>query len=310
MAGLGKSFVLVNPNAANGSAGRQWPRVKKILQGEIGPFDFVLTREPGEATERVREALSRGTDTVLSYGGDGTHNEVVNGFFHGHKKVSPGARLGVLAHGTGSDLVKTLKIPRSTEEAVRVIMEGAMRRLDVGRLTLMDPSGNRVHRYFLNIASFGMGGAVDDKVNRTTKVFGGFASFLWATLSTWFGYRNQEVHLQGGEGQTWSGHVVNVAVANGQYFGGGMHIAPRAKMDDGYFDVVVLGNLNKAEAIAIGPKIYRGTHLDHPKVYSFRTKSLGADSSEKVLLDVDGEQPGSLPSHFEIVPGTLPVILP
>jgi YegS/Rv2252/BmrU family lipid kinase len=310
VAELGRTYVVVNPSSANGLVGRRWTGIRETLAERIGSFDVGITQGTGDATRIVREALAKGYDTVVSLGGDGTHNEVVNGFFGGSGPVRPEARLGLLARGTGSDLSKTLKIPKNVEGAIRVLQTGTVRRVDVGRTRLTDHQGREVARHFINIGSFGISGAVDDKVNRTTKRCGGFASFFWGSLTTWLRYRNQEVAIRCGEGQTWSGRIVNIAVANGQYFGGGMHIAPHARMDDGLFDVIILGDLGRAEALRVGRGIYRGTHLGCPKVEHFRTRYLEACSSERVLLDLDGEQPGRLPARFEVVSGILPLIVP
>lgn len=310
MPGLGEVCVVVNPRSANGEVGRRWESLRRALRAEIGAFESVLTRGPGDATERVREALVRGFHTIVSLGGDGTHNEVVNGFFDGRTQVSPDARLGVLGRGTGSDLIRSLGIPRDPLAAIRVLGEGVARKVDLGLVRFVDHQEREAHRYFVNIASFGIGGDVDDRVNRSTKRFGGFVSFFRASLAAWLHYRNQEVHLRGAEGRTWSGKVVNVAVANGRYFGGGMHIAPRAAMDDGLFDVVILGDLGRREALRVGRWMYRGRHPEHPKVHVFRTRCLEAASGDRVLLDVDGEQPGRIPARFENLPGILPLIQP
>jgi len=307
---LGKIMVVVNPHSANGAAGRQWPSIKRILEERLGTFESRLTRGSGHATEIVRDSLSKGFDTILSVGGDGTNNEIVNGFFDGDEPVRPEACFGCISRGTGSDLIKTLKIPKETQGAIEVLLTGRRHPIDVGRMSFLDHKDRRTTRYFVNIASFGMGGAVDEKVNTTTKRFGGFISFLWATLFTLVRYENQTVTLSADEAGPRELRIVDVAVANGQYFGGGMHVAPSAVMDDGLFDVVVLGDFTKWEAVRDGMKIYRGTHIRHPKVEWFRARRLEARSSERVLLDVDGEQPGKLPASFEVVAGALRVFVP
>ena len=166
---------------------------------------------------------------------------------------------------TGADLIKTLKIPKDAEQAAGVIARGRTRRIDVGRLTFRDHDGAEVKRYFVNIASFGMGGAVDERVNRTTKVFGGFASFLWATLVTLFTYRNPPVSVSVDGGDPVELKITNVAVANGRFFGGGMMVAPKAEMDSGLFDVVFIGTMTVPEALGSISRIYKGTHLARPK---------------------------------------------
>ncbi len=307
---LGKIMVVVNPHSGSGAAGRQWPSMKTILRQRLGVFDAQLTQGPGHATDITREALLRGYDTILSIGGDGTNNEIINGFFDGTTPIRQEATFGCISRGTGSDFIKTLKIPKHTEGALDVLLTGKRHVIDLGRIVFVDNEDRHVTRYFVNIASFGIGGSVDEKVNSTSKRFGGLLSYMWATLSTLVQYENQAVTLSIDHQPEQEMRIVDVAVANGQYFGGGMHVAPAAAVDDGLFDVIILGDFSKWEAIRDGMKIYRGTHTTHPKVTCVRARSVEARSSERVLLDVDGEQPGRLPALFDIVPGALHVYVP
>jgi diacylglycerol kinase (ATP) len=296
MRDLGKIMVVVNPHSGNRTTGKQWPGIKDYLKEQLGTFDHALTQGMGDATRITRKALHDHYDMILSVGGDGTNNEIVNGFFHERDLIRKEAVFGCISRGTGSDLIKTLRIPKTTDGAVQVILGGRRHLIDVGRMTLVDHKGKEVLRYFINIASFGMGGAVDEKVNTTSKRF--------------VQYRNQTVTIKSDGAAARQERIVNIAVANGQYFGGGMHVAPQASMDDGLFDVVIIGDFTKREAMTQGMKIYRGTHVHHPKVAHFRAKRIEASSQERVLLDVDGEQPGRLPASFEIVPAAIQVCVP
>lgn len=306
---MSKVIAVVNPNSANSSTGREWPSIEEALKAGIGTFDVRFTSSPYEATSIVGDALRSGYETIVSVGGDGTNNEIVNGFFKDDKPINPNAKLGIICRGTGADLIKTLKIPKDAEQAAGVIARGRTKRIDVGRLTFRDHSGAEVKRYFVNIASFGMGGAVDERVNRTTKVFGGFVSFLWATLITFFTFRNPSVSVSVDGGDPEEMKITNIAVANGCFFGGGMMVAPKAEMDDGLFDVVSIGTMSVPEALGSISRIYKGTHLDLPGVRHIRGKRVEATSGERVLLDVDGEQPGMLPATFEIVPSAIEVLV-
>ena len=310
MRDLGKIMVVVNPHSANGATGTEWPKIKGYLEDTLGRFDFTLTKGMGDATTITRKALDKGYDVILSVGGDGTNNEIINGFFQDKDLIRKDATFGCISRGTGSDLIKTLKIPKTLPDGVQTVLNGKRHAIDIGRMTHVNHEDKQVLRYFINIASFGMGGAVDEKVNMTSKRFGGFLSFLWATLSTLLRYQNQRVTLKVDDEIVREERIVNIAIANGQYFGGGMHVAPNAAMDDGLFDVIILGDFTKQEAMIQGAKIYRGTHIRHPKVDHFRATRIEAMSSERVLLDVDGEQPGRLPASFEVVPGALHVFVP
>ena len=142
MSGVLKTFVVVNPHSANRRTGREWPQISRAIREAIGNFEALLTRAPGEATRITREALKSGFQMVVSVGGDGTHNEVVNGFFNleGGKPtpVSPEAVLAVVTKGTGGDFRKALKIEKDIEPAIRVLQEGKDRLIDAGMLTLVN----------------------------------------------------------------------------------------------------------------------------------------------------------------------------
>jgi len=301
-----KTLAVVNPNSANKSTGRIWPQIRNAIKLYVPAFDEIFTQQQGHATEIVGKALSEGYQLIVSVGGDGTNNEVVNGFFDGQGKlISPNACFGIICRGTGGDLRKTLGVPLEFKEAASYLAGDSYRVLDVGKMTHIDRSGKQVVRYFINITSFGIGGFVDERVNRSSKALGGKISFLYASLVSMFTYKNQPVRLIVDGKDLGEQTIFNVAVANGQYFGGGMWVAPQAKMDDGLFDIVVLGDFKLNETLTQMSKIYKGTHLNHPKVTFLRGKSVKADSPEKVYLDVDGEAPGSLPATFEILPGAI-----
>ena len=181
---------------------------------------------PGEATSLTRQALSEGAELIVCVGGDGTLNEVVNGFMGKHGPLRPETMLGFIPRGTGSDFIKTVPIPKAINRGLDVIKCSHARTIDLGRLQYRDHNGHLSQRYFHNVASFGLGGEVDARVNRGRKVFGGFISFIWATLISILIYNKKRIHLRVDD--SFDGKVIswNIAVANGQYHGGGMWIAP------------------------------------------------------------------------------------
>lgn len=302
--------AVVNPHSANGTTGREWGRMADILRRVAGDFAWEFTPGPDTAQGLVRSALRRGSDTIVAVGGDGTLNEVVNGFFEDGRPVNPLAALAVISRGTGSDFIKTAGIPKDIERAAEVIAKRKTRQVDVGRASFLNHSGAKAGRYFLNIADFGIGGETVARVNRTTKIFGGFVSFLWGTGMTALRWKNKTVRIRIDDGPEEEKVIQNVVMANGQYFGGGMWVAPRAGIDDGFFDIVIFGDVTRGDFLRHGRRIYSGTHLDLEKVSWRRAKKLTASSSDRVLIDMDGEQPGTLPASFEILPGALPLIVP
>ncbi|MCF8050617.1 MAG: hypothetical protein K9L59_05220 [Desulfobacterales bacterium] len=216
--------------------------------------------------------------------------------------------LGFVPNGTGCDLVRTLSIPRDVRAAVDLIAANRTRFLDIGRLSFTGPGKRTVHRYFHNITSFGIGGEVDARVNRTTKAFGPFLSFIWATLISVLSYDKKQVRLRTESGVDQTVRVWNVAIANGQFHGGGMWVAPEARVDDGRFHITVIGDLSLAAACRNLPRLYNGSIGRIAQVSMMTATRIEAESAQKVLLDVDGEQPGKLPLAAEIVPRALRII--
>ncbi|UCD85759.1 MAG: diacylglycerol kinase family lipid kinase [Deltaproteobacteria bacterium] len=300
-----KTKVIINPHSANRSTRRQWPGIAEGIKRSIGDFDWEFTTGPNTAPELTRNALREGYEMVVGVGGDGTNNEIINGFFEADLAINPEAVYGMICRGTGSDLIRTLGIPRDPGEAARILAGKRTRRIDLGRLSFRDHRGREARRYFINIASFGIGGEVDARVNQTTKAFGGWISFLYGSVRANFAYKNKSVDIELDGDSLGTRKIFNSAIANGQYFGGGMRVAPQARMDDGLFDIVIMGDLSFLESVRMARLIYKGDHVNLPKIESFRGKKLSATSEQRVLLDVDGEQPGILPASLEIIPGAI-----
>ena len=236
-----------------------------------------------------------------------TVNEVVNGFFASGSPVNPDAVLGVISRGTGSDFIKAMNIPKEIEAAARMLRGRTVKRCDAGRITSRGSDGEERERYFINIADFGVGGEAVERVNNTSKALGGFISFLYGTLKTLLVYKGKHVRIIIDDDVEIEKKINTVVIANGQYFGGGMWISPKAKVDDGLFDILILDDAGFVESLLNISKIYKGTHIDSPKVMCLRGKKLVAESDEDVLIDVEGEDGGLLPARFEIIPSSINV---
>lgn len=306
-----RTVFIINPQSQNGALGRQWPHLGGKIRRELDSFEELRTEGPGHATELARAAIADGAERVVAIGGDGTINEVVNGFFDAGQLRSPDVAFGVIPFGTGGDFRKTLRVPDDPVAAARILAAGHTRRLDVGKLEFTGHDGADQLRMFINIASFGLSGLVDDYVNKSSKRLGGKLSFMLATARAALRYQNQRVHLEfdGDPGDSADVSINTVAVANGRYFGGGMFIAPDAELDDGYFDVVVVGDFGRLEMAVSSGRLYKGTHLSHDKISHRRARVVRAEAvgADEVLLDVDGEAPGRLPATFTVLPEILTV---
>lgn len=307
--------AIVNPNSSHGRTRGAWPKIAEALAEQIGPIETVFTDAPLAATERTREALREGVDLVIAVGGDGTVNEVVNGFFAPPRAdvedepLRPEAELAVLMSGTGGDFRKTFEFSSDLHGQIQHIARGTTRSLDVGRLDYTDHHGKTAARYFINIASFGLSGLVSATVNKSSvakRINGRFAFFIAALRAT-LGYKMPRVHLQVDDHPAMELGINTAAICNGRYFGGGMHMAPGALPDDGLFDVVIMHDMSTLDLLRDPNAIYRGTHMQNPKVMSLRGRRISASPlpGPDALLDVDGETPGRLPATFTIIPSVL-----
>ena len=217
--------------------------------------------------------------------------------------------LAIVPRGTGWDFVRTFEIPRKLDSAFDAALHGETRTIDLGRVTYRAWSGADDVMWFANVASAGMSGAIAARANDTTKALGGKLSYLWATLAVFARWQNSEVHLRV-DGEERRHPMHEVIVANGRYLGGGMHMCPDARPDDGLFDVLAIGDVTKADLVRTMPKIYRGTHLPHPKAELLRGAVVEVESPQPLPLQLDGEVPGTTPARFEVVPGALRVRVP
>ncbi|MFN9808115.1 MAG: diacylglycerol/lipid kinase family protein [Deltaproteobacteria bacterium] len=306
--------LVVNPRAGAGRGGSVLPRVERTLRALGAELCVERTEGPGDATRLVRRALRAGARGVAVLGGDGTLSEATNGFFEAGEPVRPDAFLAPLSAGTGGDFRRSLGAANvgsgalGVEDIVRRVWDAAPRPIDVGHLRYVGNDGSERERTFLNIASFGIGGLVDRLVNDAPKWMGGGPAFFVGAARALARYEPQRVRLSVDDAAPCEARITNVAVCNGRFFGGGMHVAPGARLDDGLFDVVTLHALGMRAALGLAPHLYRGTHLGRRGVELARGRVVVAepiDPSEQVLLDVDGEAPGRLPARFEIKRGAL-----
>jgi diacylglycerol kinase (ATP) len=240
-------------------------------------------------------------------GGDGSVNEAVNGVLAASRPEPP--ELAILPRGTGTDFVRTFAIPTNVDRALEIAVSGQARAIDAGRVTYQSWGGKEETSHFANIASAGMSGAVAQRANASSKALGGKVSFLWATLAVFAGWRNAEVSVQVDD-ERRAGRMYDVIVANCEYLGGGMRMCPGADPADGLFDVLLIGDITKTDLALTLPKVYRGTHLPHPKAEALRGRRVVVETPTPLPIELDGEQPGTTTATFEIVAGALRLRVP
>ncbi len=309
-------LVIVNPRSASGSTRENWSMTASELRAHFGPYSVAFTRAPGHATELAERGAQCGRSFIIACGGDGTINEVVNGILNS----GVDAELGVLPSGTGGDFRRTLGIPRSNREAAACLRSGKTRQMDVGKVTFSNHAGKTVSRYFVNVSSVGLAADVIKRVKSAR-------AFDWLPVESFRGRANfavsafQEVmdldpllvrvRFDGGEEHTVQ--TVAFCIANSRYFGGGMMIAPDAKINDGLLDIVNIGDIGTAKILLNAYSIYRGTHQSLPEVKGTLAKTIEISSADRfgsIMLETDGELPGKLPAKYEIIPNALRVRVP
>lgn len=305
-----KTFVVVNPAAAGGRAGRHWPKISRELSDGIGAFKSALTTKPGDATTLVRGAIMSGAKTIIAVGGDGTINEAVNGLCDGDNAPASDISFGFVMYGTGGDFRRSFDLPKGVSAAIERLKAGRTQTIDLGRLRYTASNGQPGTRWFNNISSFGFSGEVVRAVNaaRFSKLLGGKFSFLWNSFRELRKYQGCKVDLTI-DGHTVTENICTAAICNGRFFGGGMMMAPNAMLDDGSFDVVIVRQ-DPPLTIFDMRLLYSGAHLKHPNVSVHRGRKVEAKpvSNVPIYLDVEGEAPGSLPATFEVVPRALRVL--
>jgi YegS/Rv2252/BmrU family lipid kinase len=306
------TLVIVNPASANGATARRWPELRRALDRVLSRWDNQFTVGPGDAIRLARDGVRAGYEQIVAVGGDGTMNEVVSGLFpeDGDLDSAPirsDIVISPIRQGTGGDFARYLGLSGDLPGCVEHLAEPGTRPVDLGRIALETPSGARLVRTFLNIASFGLSGVVVDRVNSTTKALGGRVSFALGVARSLVGYTPQEVAVRVDGAELYRGPIVTCAVANGQYFGGGMRIARDAEADDGLLDVTIQTRSGAREILAI-QDLYDGAVADWPSVVRGRGTRVDAepvDPRAVVLLEVDGEGLGHLPASVRLWPGAV-----
>jgi diacylglycerol kinase (ATP) len=299
-----KAVFLVNPASAGGTTGRRWPEIAHRCAALGLHGDALLSQESGHLGALARQAVQDGVELLVVVGGDGSVNEVVNGV-----AGLRGFELAVLPHGTGWDFVRTYGISRKLDEAVATVLDGNVREIDLGLVTFRTWAGAEGRSYFANVASAGISGAIARRANETSKALGGKVSYYWATLAVFVGWQTGELRVTV-EDETRAGRMIDVMVANGRYLGGGMMMCPEAEPDDGLFDVMLIGDVTKRDLLFVLPKTYRGKHLPHPRLELLRGRTVTVDADDPLPVELDGEQPGTTPARFEIVPRALRLRVP
>lgn len=297
---FGELTVIVNPHAGRNHVGDEIPDLERTLRARNLPYSLIRTQGPGDATEAAREALKNGSRYLVAVGGDGTVHEVVNGMIENDVPIVESAVLGVVAAGSGCDLVRTFGLPDDVTRSCQHLTGDNTYPLDIGKVTYAGPDGESVTRYFPNIAEVGLGAAVAARAAGMARFYGRsryFVSF-WRTLPS---FKLARVKVEADK-KTYEGPGFQVVVANCQYYGGGMKISPRSYPGDGALDVLVFKG-PKSDSFTMLPKVYRGEHVPNDHVVEMRARRrVHVDADRPLPIEADGEPLGSTPVTFEVLP--------
>jgi len=309
-------LVIVNPKSAGGTTRDKWAQTASDLRAHFGPFSVAFTKSQGDGINLADAAARSGRQLIIACGGDGTINEVANGIL----RSGENAELGVLPSGTGGDFRRTLGMPLNDRDAAAALRNGGTKTIDIGKVEFLDLHSKRVERYFVNVSSFGLAASIIKRV-KLTSVFDwlpvdsvrGRANFAASTLREIFDMEPFLVRVRINDRDEETLQTLNFCVANARYFGGGMMIAPEARLNDGLLDVVNIGDMKTAKIILNAYTLYQGTHtaLDEVKsTVATRIHVEALNASQQILLETDGELPGKLPATYEVVPNALRVRIP
>jgi diacylglycerol kinase (ATP) len=308
-------LVIVNPKSAAGATASHWAETASDFRAHFGAFNVAFTKKQGDGRELAKRAIEAGRTFVIACGGDGTINEVANGIL----ETGADCELGILPSGTGGDFKRTLEIPSNTREAARALREGETKTIDAGRVTFQNFEDETVTRYFLNVSSFGLSASINARVKSKNyfkwlpfHALRGRANFAVSTLQEVLENEFKTVRVKIDKQEEKTLNTLNFCVCNARFFGGGMKIAPNAKINDGFFDVVNIGDIRTAKILLSAYTLYRGTHLNLEEVKATlaRKVEVSPAGDEEIHIETDGELPGKLPATYEIVPNTLKVRVP
>lgn len=304
---MNKIHIIVNPMSAGGKTEHRWKTIKEMMTHYLKEFKYIFTEKPKQATGITRELVESGFDTIIGIGGDGTLNEIANGFFkdQNDRMINEEASMGIVPSGTGSDFIRYLKIPRDFKKSIKLIQNSGIKKIDLGRITYAGAdehdSAAKDTMYFLNVADFGLGAEVVKEISSVPATKRGKFCYYKGLLSAIKNYKAKKMTIRLDDSDMISNRYLLGAAANGGIFGGGMIIAPEARIDDGYFDVVLIEDMKKLELIIASRRLYTGTIKKNSKVMIKRAKKVEILSDEPVNIEYDGEVGGRTPVKLEIL---------
>lgn len=279
-----KILVVTNPLAGGGKTLRLLPRIKRWLSASPHEFSFTIPDSPGRMRLEIMKAADRGIDALLLIGGDGTVHQALRAI------AETNIPFGFLPCGRGNDFARNIGLPSKLKKNCFLQSNPSFHQVDLPRI-------NRIP--FVAVAYVGFDAEVNKLANDGGGYFGGTLGYIVCVLKTLRNFRPFEVEITIDD-LTWRERVMMVTVANAPFYGGGMKIAPDANMEDGVFDICIVREISKFELLQQFPKVFKGTHIFHPRVVMKTGKRIRLVSDENREIFADGEYVGSLPGEYTI----------
>lgn len=300
-----KWLVVVNPKAAVGKCEKDWPEIQQILQEEKIDFDAYLTEYQGHAIELTRNLITeKGYQKVISVGGDGTNNEIINGIFTQQRFPTTEITMGVIPVGTGNDWRRTFGMSVDYHENIKIIKEGLVYPHDIGKVTYYNHGDPQV-RYFLNAAGTGL----DEAVCKSTNALkmqgkGGAARYMLSVAQCLWKFNRMHIQLEVDGKLVLDDEILSLSVGNGKFNGGGMMMMPEAVPNDGLFNITAIRKVSMVKFAANVNNIYDGSFVKKLKEVSTYTGSnirIVSIPAHSLLLETEGETMTNSPFDFEML---------
>jgi diacylglycerol kinase (ATP) len=279
-----KILVIVNPIAGGGKTLRLLPKIRRWLSVSPHEFSFITPASSEEMRLEIRNAAAQGIEALILVGGDGTVHQALPAI--AETKIP----FGFLPCGRGNDFARNIGLPSKLKKSCSLLSNPSFHKIDLPRIN---------HIPFVSVAYVGFDAEVNKLANDRKGYFGGTLGYIVCVLKALRNFRPFEVQITI-DGDTWRERVMMVTVANAPFYGGGMKIAPGANMNNSVFDICIVQEISKLELLQQFPKVFKGTHIFHPRIIMKTGKKIKLISEENREVFADGEYVAKLPTEFTI----------
>lgn len=275
------------------------------IKAELSQVRFMSTRHPKHAIELAAEATEEGCDFLIAIGGDGTLHEVINGIMRSNAPAHKYPAVGLLPYGSANDFARSVHISNSIAELIALIRTNSVQLIDLGKIVLHPTSELR---YFINIAGLGLSPVVVRNLSQSSGSFDPGIHYFKNILKGFRTYSKKAVTCTTSTWQ-WKGKLLQMAVANGRYFGNGICIAPNANVTDGRFQIAIFGDLSIWYYLKNIINLKKGLKLIHPDVSYYIADEVSIESNDACGIEADGEYVGLAPATITLLPKAIEFLM-